>query len=127
MKKPVMACLLALVLMSCLVSGCCARQSLPHFERATCQFAVPAGQVVDCGYLTVLENHSIPGSQPIRLHVAIFRTQSENPAPDPIVYLEGGPGGSALEAAPFAFNQSLAPFLANRDVIVFDQRGVGVV
>jgi len=124
-KKLALACLMVLVLMASLVSGCCARQAVPRFEYTQCQFAVPAGQVVDCGYLTVLERHDIPGSQPIRLHVAIFRTQSENPAPDPIVYLEGGPGGSALEAAPYAFNQNLAPFLANRDVIIFDQRGVG--
>jgi len=124
-KKLALACLLLVVLTASLVSGCCARQSVPRFERAACQFAVPTGQVVDCGYLTVLERHDIPGSQPIRLHVAIFRTQSENPAPDPVVYLEGGPGGSALEAAPYSFNQSLAPFLADRDVIIFDQRGVG--
>ena len=125
MKKLALACLLVLVLMAGLVSGCCARPSAPFFERTQCQFAIPAGQSVDCGYLTVLERHDIPGSQPIRLHVAIFRTQSENPAPDPVVYLEGGPGGSALEAAAYTFNQRLAPFLADRDVIILDQRGVG--
>jgi len=92
---------------------------------AQCQFEIPPGQTVDCDYLTVPEDRSQPDGPTIRLHVAIFRSHSDNPAPDPIVYLEGGPGGNALEIASLTFNRRFAPFLANRDFIIFDQRGVG--
>jgi pimeloyl-ACP methyl ester carboxylesterase len=42
-----------------------------------------------------------------------------------VIYLEGGPGGSTLEQIQFSFGSILAPYLENRDVIAFDQRGVG--
>jgi len=102
-----------------------AQNNAPVFEPADCQFALPEGQTVDCGYLIVPEDRSNPDSPTIRLHVATFRSQSANPAPDPIVYLEGGPGGDALEGVELVFNTRFASFLQNRDFIVFDQRGTG--
>ena len=98
---------------------------VPRFESAECQFEIPLGQTVECGYLIVPEDRSQPDGPTIRLHVAIFRSHSDNPAPDPVVYLAGGPGEHALEAMPLVFNKRFAPFLANRDLIVFDQRGTG--
>ena len=94
------------------------------FERSSCRFRIPAGAKVECGYLVVPENHSQPDGRTIRLHVAIFSTESDNPAPDPIVYLSGGPGQSPLKIAQVAF-EGFTPFLANRDLILLDQRGVG--
>ena len=107
------------------LSGTLIVLKLVEFESAQCQFEIHPGQTVDCGYLTVPEDRSQPDGPTIRLHVAIFRSHSDNPAPDPIVYLEGGPGGQALEAASLVFNRRFAPFLADRDLIMFDQRGVG--
>jgi len=107
------------------LSGTLRVLKLVKFESAQCQFEIPPGQTVECGYLTVPEDRSQPDGPTIRLHVAIFRSHSDNPAPDPIVYLAGGPGGNALEAVPLVFNQRFAPFLADRDFIIFDQRGVG--
>ncbi len=98
--------------------------SVAVFERSSCRFRIPAGAKVECGYLVVPENHSQPDGRTIRLHVAIFSTESDNPAPDPIVYLSGGPGQSPLKIAQFAFEE-FTPFLANRDLILLDQRGVG--
>jgi len=127
-KKLAIPWILVLVLVASLLGGCAkvgepAYQ--PHFEPAECQFEIPAGQTVECGYLTVPEDRSHPEGPTIRLHVAIFRTDSDNPAPDPVVYLAGGPGEQALETMPLLFNLRFAPFLANRDFIVFDQRGTG--
>ena len=96
----------------------------PEFESASCQFEEPDGRDVTCGYLIVPENRSQP-EKTIRLHVAIFASESSNPAPDPVVYLDGGPGGDALEAVPFTFEDNFGPLLADRDVIIFDQRGTG--
>lgn len=96
------------------------------WEEAECQFDIPAGQEVDCGYLTVLEDRSRPDGPTLRLHVAIFRSPSDDPEPDPIVYLAGGPGENALEAAALLFNQRFAPFIEDRDLIMIDQRGTGL-
>lgn len=97
-----------------------------QFSEDACEFDVPAGREVTCGWLTVPEDRSDPDNDSsIQLHVALFSSDSPNPAPDPIVYLEGGPGGDALEAIPFVFEMRFAPFLANRDLIMFDQRGTG--
>ena len=114
------ACLLLLVAAAC--SGTATPRA---YEAAACQFEIPQGQTVECGYLTVPEDRSQSDGPTIRLHVAIFRTQSNDPAPHPIVYLAGGPGQDALEGVPLTFNRLIAPFLANRDFIMFDQRGTG--
>lgn len=96
------------------------------FEEADCEFVVPTGRDVTCGWLTVPEDRTNPDDETtIQLHVAIFASESDNPAADPIVYLEGGPGGEPLEAIPLTFERLFAPFTANRDLIVFDQRGTG--
>jgi pimeloyl-ACP methyl ester carboxylesterase len=96
------------------------------FEEADCAFEIPADRQVTCGYLQVPEVRDDATNQNVvRLHVAIFASKSANPAPDPLVYLEGGPGGDALEAVPYVFEERFAPFLAERDFIMFDQRGTG--
>jgi pimeloyl-ACP methyl ester carboxylesterase len=95
------------------------------FEPAPVLFEVPFGKTVECGYLTIPEDHSQLGGPTIRLYVAIFKSQSINPAPDPVVYLAGGPGSKAIESVSLTFNERFAPFLVGRDLIVFDQRGTG--
>jgi hypothetical protein len=67
----------------------------PVFEPSPCDFPVPPGFQPDCGYLVVPENRSKPGSRFIRLHVAIFHSQSANPAPDSVIHLAGVPGSSS--------------------------------
>jgi pimeloyl-ACP methyl ester carboxylesterase len=103
---------------------------IPVFEEADCPFELPKGEVdgrtVECGYLEVPEDRTDPGTATLRLAVAIFHPDGD-PEPDPVIYLEGGPGGSALEFARLSFETLSAPvFAANRDLILFDQRGVGL-
>jgi pimeloyl-ACP methyl ester carboxylesterase len=100
-----------------------AQNNVPRFERSECEFNIPAGYEPECGYLIVPENRSNSDSPTISLGVAIYRSTSENPKPDPIVYLIGGPGGSALEYPFVSFNQRYRTFLEERDYIIFDQRG----
>ena len=97
-----------------------------RFIEGRCEFDRPPGFEVDCGWLVAPEDRSNPDNgETVQLHVAIFRTNAEGAPDDPIVYLEGGPGGDALETIPFAFTQTFAPFTENRDFIMFDQRGTG--
>jgi pimeloyl-ACP methyl ester carboxylesterase len=101
-------------------------RSAARYETAPCEFPVPAGVSVECGWLSVPENRASPqNGREVRLHVAIFRSTRPNPPPDPIVYLEGGPGVDALERLPLVFDVWFRPFLANRDFILYDQRGTG--
>jgi pimeloyl-ACP methyl ester carboxylesterase len=75
---------------------------------------------VQCGYLTVLENRAKPDGRRIRIFVMRAPAVSATPAPDPIVYLSGGPGG----AGSFEVASMVALGLnADRDVIFVDQRG----
>ncbi len=98
----------------------------PVFEPSNCQFTEPEGFDITCGYLIVPEDRAQAESgDNVRLHVAIFASESSSPAADPVVYLEGGPGGDALETVEFAFEDNFAPLLADRDLIMFDQRGTG--
>jgi pimeloyl-ACP methyl ester carboxylesterase len=97
----------------------------PLFEPAPCRFAVPEGYSPQCGYLVVPEDRRLPNSPLIRLHVAIFKSWSDSPAPDPVIHLAGGPGSASLQIAWYYFNAGLNRFLESRDYIIFDQRGTG--
>lgn len=97
----------------------------PIFEPAPCAFPAPAGYSPECGYLLVPEDRARPGSPIIRLHLAVFRSRSPDPAPDPVVHLAGGPGSSSLGVAGYLFRQGLGAILERRDFILFDQRGAG--
>jgi pimeloyl-ACP methyl ester carboxylesterase len=96
-----------------------------RFQPDDCRFDVPAGRSVECGWVEVPEDRSDPEGGTVRLHVAIFASETPNPAPDPVVFLQGGPGGYALEIMPLLFEDGFSHLLADRDVIVYDQRGVG--
>jgi len=101
------------------------------FEPAPCPFELPPGQVegetVECGYLVVPEDRADPDTDTIRLAVAIFHPPGGATEPDPIIYLVGGPGASILELLYLSFDKAFAPvFVTNRDLILFDQRGVGL-
>lgn len=96
--------------------------SVARYEPAACPFGNRPR--VECGYLTVPEDRGNPGGATIRLAVAIVRSNSPNPAPDPLVYLSGGPGSGATYIAS-GLALSFGGFMGNRDLIVFDQRGTG--
>jgi pimeloyl-ACP methyl ester carboxylesterase len=96
------------------------------FEKTNCWFKEPAGRDVECGWLTVPEDHAKPDGKTIKLAVARFKSDASKPEPDPIVYLHGGPGGSILKSSILSqFDISFGPLLAKRDLILFDQRGIG--
>jgi pimeloyl-ACP methyl ester carboxylesterase len=97
----------------------------PTWEPAACEFNQPEGYQANCGYLVVPQDREDPSGVQVRLHVAVFPAATPTPAPDPVVYLEGGPGGHALEGLEFSFEDRFAPFLERRALVVFDQRGVG--
>ncbi len=98
----------------------------PEFIARDCPFRTPADITVECGTVLVPQNWDRPeDGKPVALAVAVYRSDSENLQPDPVIYLDGGPGGFTLEVLPFTLEDSIKPFLQNRDYITFDQRGIG--
>ena len=99
-------------------------QTEPSFSPVSCPFSVPPGTDPTCGYVSVPENRDQPDGRRIRLAVAVFPARSADSHP-PLVYLEGGPGGEALEGIPYAYEQVFSFLNEERTLVVFDQRGVG--
>lgn len=105
------------------------------FRSALCPFVLPEdlhqGVEVECGYLSVREKRGTEGDasqgRVILLAVAIFHPPGGATHPDPVIFLAGGPGASALEPMRYQFDVMSEPvFATGRDLVVFDQRGVGL-
>lgn len=122
---------LALLLICLLLTGgsiAAAQGTAPSFEYTSCWFYIAEssgeveGDTLDCGWLTVPEVRTGPSTGNIQLAVVILYSTNPNPPADPIIYLEGGPGGSAIAAVDFWYGSALR---ATRDLILIDQRGTG--
>lgn len=101
-----------------------AARAVVPFTPAPCPIAAVSGLRIDCGYLTVPESRSNFTGKTIRLAVAIMRSPNPNKAADPAVFLQGGPGGATLPLAE-VLAATYGPTLAQRDIILMDQRGTG--
>ncbi len=98
----------------------------PVFAKTACWFTSPDGVVVSCGYVSVPEERTSTNSKTIQLAVALFHSTSPNPVSDPVIFLQGGPGGEAVMLSADNYTQLVKPFLSRRDFIAFDQRGTGI-
>jgi pimeloyl-ACP methyl ester carboxylesterase len=128
-----------LVLTSCTITGVTTQSGTPtpssgtgQFAQAPCPFSMGSGfidgQNVICGYLSVPEDRHNPKSRKIQLAVATFKTPSANPAPDPVIFLQGGPGGRIVKDIAGAITSGfldLQTQFGNHDLILVDQRGTG--
>ncbi len=83
-------------------------------------FDIPEDQEYTFGYLRVPENRKNPESRMIELPVYIFKSRSENPKPDPVIFTVGGPGNTTMRNAPY---MKYYKYLDDRDLILFEQRG----
>lgn len=103
--------------------------AVPRYEPAACPWKLPEGQTegqtVSCGFAVVPELHRNPTGPTIRLPVAVFKSASPTPAPDPVIYLQGGPGGAVDDFISGFLDTKIGTYTADRDLIVFDQRGIG--
>ena len=79
----------------------------------------------DLSKLTVLEDRSKPNGRQIELAYALLKSTAAKPA-SPIVYLDGGPGGSGIGVYRVEeFKQTFDALRAVGDVILLSQRGTG--
>jgi pimeloyl-ACP methyl ester carboxylesterase len=77
-----------------------------------------------CGTYSVWENRATKSGRKIELNIVVLPAKSPDPVPDPLVYLEGGPGYPVTGEAP-GFAEFLPGIRAERDILLVDQRGTG--
>lgn len=112
----------------------CAQAATPRFEKTACVGDYKDVDLkVQCGNLIVDETRGDPKSRRIKVAVAIVKAahpqspQSRAGLP-PVVYLHGGPGGSALKNLPRLLKSKTSRefIAADQDWIFIDQRGGGL-
>ncbi len=75
-----------------------------------------------CGQYEVFEDRAAQKGRKLKLNIIVLPATAATPAPDPIFYLAGGPGGAATSYATAAF---MLQMHRTRDVVLLDQRGTG--
>ncbi len=91
-----------------------------------CPVALPLeteGKTVTCGVLTVPENYEQPQGRQVEITYVRFHSSSLSSLPDPVFYLAGGPGNSAVVDSDLLSRYAFDPYRLTRDVVLFDQRG----
>jgi pimeloyl-ACP methyl ester carboxylesterase len=78
----------------------------------------------ECARFEVPEDPAAPDGRRITLRLALVAARGSRPQPDPVVFLAGGPGQSAIEAYP-GMHAAFRPLLARRHVLLVEQRGTG--
>ncbi len=85
--------------------------SLVSLTENGCGWLNPFGEtdlsalgLVRCGTLQVPENWQTPGERRIDISFVILESTGDDPAANPMVYLEGEPGGTSLAGVPFFAN-----------------------
>jgi pimeloyl-ACP methyl ester carboxylesterase len=120
------------------VSVVCVSGSDPsRFAVSRTPFPTPASRValqpckvagleeeVRCGTYEVYEDRAARSGRKIALNIVVVPAQSATSAPDPLFWLEGGPGVGATGSA-FAARAFLSDVRKNRDIVLVDQRGTG--
>ena len=104
-----------------------AKRTVGELHFADCDLKNPA--IADvlgalCATLSVPENPAAPDGRKIELRIGLVPAKTAEPEPDPVFFLAGGPGQSALDSFP-----QIAPafqrILEKRHVVLVDQRGTG--
>jgi pimeloyl-ACP methyl ester carboxylesterase len=100
----------------------------PSFDETACDLPGLSPELrprLQCGTVSVLRDHDNAAAGLFKLAIVIVRTPAQERQPDPVLFLQGGPGSPLTSrAARIAQNESaiLAP---DRDLILIDQRGAG--
>ena len=77
-----------------------------------------------CGKYEVYEDRTQKSGRKIALGLLLFRSRKDKPEPDPVFFIAGGPGQSAVSVVSDA-GDFLSDLRKDRDIIFIDQRGTG--
>ncbi|MFT5759679.1 MAG: pimeloyl-ACP methyl ester carboxylesterase [Alteromonadaceae bacterium] len=108
-------------------------QSVIAYKDVECKNMLSTSQLTllttgsSCGYLSVPEKHALYGepasTKIIEIAVIKLAATGADKKSDPVVYLQGGPGGNASASIEKVITNDT--FIKDRDVYLVDQRGTG--
>ncbi len=106
------------------------KSSYPFLTERQCDLFVPAGEVAGetilCGYVVMPAERDNPESQEVKLAYIILKGTGDEPLDDPIIHISGGPGiASTSRTVVVELANRYAPMRETRDIVLYDQRGVG--
>ncbi len=108
--------LLILALFSCLLNG--------QIYTTTCQnFSLKENVNYSCGFIEAPYDHFNLNQEKIDISFVVIDKQKKDKL-FPLAILTGGPGGSAITESRLNYWLN-SPLSDDRDVIIFDQRGIG--
>ena len=113
---------LALLTLITLTTGP-ARAALDESDCRLLQEQLPAA-FGRCATLTVPLDYANASGPTLDLYVARIPALTANPAADPIVLINGGPGGSAVDLY-LQLRAAFEPMRRDRDIVLLEQRGTG--
>jgi pimeloyl-ACP methyl ester carboxylesterase len=115
--------LAAVALAALLPPPAASRAAQPPWQGKLSPCTIPdGGGKAFCGTYEVFENRETRSGRKIPLKIVVLPATGRERAPDPVFFLEGGPGGAAtMDAAELAGD----PVRARRDIVLIDIRGTG--
>ena len=84
------------------------------------------GHTILCGAVSVPEDYGKPEGRRVALKFALFDALTQSPAPDPLVYLHGGPAAGTLHMIDAVATAAFPRHRMTRDIVTFDQRGAAL-
>ena len=106
---------------------CCAAAPAAALELAPCTLTASEGRQevrARCGVLRVPLDPEDEAGATIELFVAVVAAIAEEPAPDPVTVIAGGPGDASTRFFAQAHG-AFEPMRRTRDFVLVDQRGSG--
>ncbi len=103
----------------------CGQTHPPAFIDMACELPHVTPDIrprLRCGVVGVPRDYAHPEAGQYKLAVVVIRSERQPAAPEPVIYMSGGPG-SPLTV--YTYHQAAHPLAAERDIILVDQRGIG--
>jgi len=105
---------------------------VPHLERVECRFAAPQGDSAVClmawmpmSYGDLDADGVLPENAPrVGVHLTLLENFTNNPEPNPLVVIAGGPGQAGSDML-ISMGNALEQ-RRNRSIVLYDQRGTGL-
>jgi pimeloyl-ACP methyl ester carboxylesterase len=105
-------------------SAASARSASPSISLALAPCTLPGiPRPAKCGTAVVLEDRALGRGRTVSLKVVVVPATQAPAAPDPFVFVVGGPGQAATDAVPAALEYP--KINASHDFVFVDQRGMG--
>jgi pimeloyl-ACP methyl ester carboxylesterase len=97
----------------------------PRFEQHPCTIRnadATLASRMHCGTVRVPRDYARPDGQSFALSVVVIESERKPELPEPVVYINGGPGEPITV---YAAAQAKRPYALGRSLVLIDQRGTG--